>query len=350
MDSMQIVKHLGCRVNLPAGLKGEELHNLPPYALQQVYNVENYPAAPSHWMRAENENEGAFFIGVRKGQGLWLDFNECNHHKHEVAVLISIQGINPLTGKPMGKPELEKYPDNSQIPQNYLATTGTPNGQFWLDGFRGEDGQVRQYLISEEVLRGIAAQVIGDNRTYSIGIAFFISKNPKPKVERHRPIGSGTLISAISKTTSKAPAQIFEWGDDGLPNLRSHLRSSGSFVGIGNFYETEPQQEWTQSREFKQEATYACCIKQDTNEMESLFPSEVHTEEPVESTKLEIAAGARIKQQIHPDPKELDFWEEEPASILYLNYTSEKEVKTILKSGEVGSKNEGALSGLTVGN
>ena len=65
-------------------------------------------------------------------------------------------------------------------PQNYLATTGTPVGMFWLDGFRTAEGQVKQYILTAEEIKGVAAQIIGDQRVFAIGVAFYKSKLPKP--------------------------------------------------------------------------------------------------------------------------------------------------------------------------
>jgi len=178
---MTLSPNLGCELNLPAALSGSSLFGLPPYARTTAYPVDAFPACPENWERG-GPNDKAFFVEVQKGKGLWIDLNPCRNHDRHVAVILSIQGINPITGKPAGVPKMEQYQDGD-IPQNYLATTGTPDGQFWLDGFRGENGEVRQYFFTEETLRGIAAQVIGEARSFSIGMAFFLSKNKKPKAE-----------------------------------------------------------------------------------------------------------------------------------------------------------------------
>src|SRR5207244_4154404 len=70
-------------------------------------------------------------------------------------------------------------------PQNYMSTTGQPNGMLWLDGFLDSHGVTRQYIFTEEECRGVASQIIGNERVFAIGIAFFLSKQPKPVVPNY---------------------------------------------------------------------------------------------------------------------------------------------------------------------
>jgi hypothetical protein len=68
--------------------------------------------------------------------------------------------------------------------------------------------------------------------------------------------------------------------------------------------------------------------------------------------KMEIAAGARIDQQVYPDSLSLDAYQGEPEGIIVINYVSESDCDKILAAGKVnitGSR-EGFLTGLPVGN
>jgi hypothetical protein len=173
--------NLGVVINLPDALKGKGVNGLPPYARVTGYEVDKYPRCPATWTRGP----GSYFVPVKDGKGMWLDFNQVSRHPHHVAVIVSIQGINPLTGRKADVLDLERYDDKAAEPwirgyQNYLSTVASPQGMLWIDGFRAEDGTVRQYVFMKDEKRGVAAQLIGVDRVFAIGVAFFTSKEPKP--------------------------------------------------------------------------------------------------------------------------------------------------------------------------
>lgn len=66
--------------------------------------------------------------------------------------------------------------------------------------------------------------------------------------------------------------------------------------------------------------------------------------------KMEVAAGARVRQNVYPDPKDLSYWETTPAGLLVLNYCFEDEALQIITSSSGSRQSDGALSGLRVGN
>lgn len=162
--------------------------------------------------------------------------------------------------------------------QNYLATTATRHGLLWLDGFRAKDGQVRQYVFTQDTTRGVAAQIIGDERVYALGIAFFLSKNPKPRPEPER-----------------------------FPLYSSRSAGVKSITYGGNILER--------------------------------------------LSAPEIAAGARIRQNISADASGLDFWQDKCAGQIVVNYIFEEEAMQIIQAGraKLGS-DEGYMKGLKVGN
>jgi hypothetical protein len=73
---------------------------------------------------------------------------------------------------------------------------------------------------------------------------------------------------------------------------------------------------------------------------------------PVSVKKLEIAAGARIKQMIYDDPNPLEFWNTSPEGILVINYALEVDVEQILAAGrrDLTGHRDGFLKSLPVGN
>jgi hypothetical protein len=52
------------------------------------------------------------------------------------------------------------------------------------------------------------------------------------------------------------------------------------------------------------------------------------------STRLELAAGAKINQLVYRDPMSLDFWQDQPAGIIVINYTDEKTALEVISRGE----------------
>lgn len=178
--------------------RGEEIvQNLPPGAPRFAFSVDDYPACPPNWMHGSGK-ASSYWLPARPGCGMWLDFNYNYEHSHHVAVVVSIQGINPITGQKTNGLRLEQYRENCPVhntpfgqnrfceecghewdAQNYISTNTTPRGLFWIDGFRGGDGEVRQYVFTEETCKGVAAGIIGEDRVFAIGVAFYLSKEPK---------------------------------------------------------------------------------------------------------------------------------------------------------------------------
>ena len=207
------VNGLYASINTPEALKGEEVHQLPPYCPCNAYVVDEYENCPDNWMHG-SDKASSYFVPVEPNRGLWFDFTANDLHSHHVAVVVSVQGINPVTGQKTSCLNLEQYKGKCPIheknfeynrfcpdcgyewpAQSYLATT--TRQVLWIDGFRGENGKVRQYIITEEEIRGIAAQMIGDERVFAIGFAFYLSKNPKPQPEMAKfikiPLNEGAL-------------------------------------------------------------------------------------------------------------------------------------------------------------
>ena len=92
-------------LNTPDALKSEELdQSLPPYMRRAGRLVDKYPASPTKWMKSEGR-VASYFVPVTEGSGMWLDFNKNAKHTHDVAIVISIQGVNPLTGLPCKDPQ-----------------------------------------------------------------------------------------------------------------------------------------------------------------------------------------------------------------------------------------------------
>jgi len=346
---MMKINGLTCTLNMPEALKQcfgankEELAQaLPPYAPRQAFVVDEYPASPESWIRG-SAKEASYFIPVLPEHGLWLDFNENRNHTYQVAVLISIQGVNAITGQKVDKMRLEQYRTKCPVhdktfgherfceqcgykwdAQNYLASNATPYGFFWLDGFRAEDGVTRQFVFTKEKMRGIAAQIIGQERVFAIGIAFFLSKEPKP---------------APAVPPASLRGEVF-FGSSNFYGLSGAIGAhhKSSLPGSGHVV----RRLLTSRHDHDESPVVVGALAENVSPV---------SEQEYQETVLEIAAGAKIDQRVYPDPEKLEFWQEEATGIIYINYVDEKLAKTIIQAGrkDMTAGGEGFMQDLKVG-
>jgi len=321
MQTQMEIGEFTCGVHLPPAPEGGGVHRLPPSAIQPVYKVDEYPACPANWMHGSGL-ASSYFFAVEPGRHLWLDFNGNAMLSHHVAVVLSVQGINPITGQPSKVLRLEQYREKCPVhhikfgegrfcpecgyqwpPQNYMSTTCWPHGRFWIDGWRVEDGTIRGFLITDETLRGVAQQLIGEDRVWAIGIAFYRSIEPKPQVS---PL----------QVPRSVPSQLYGMCGQSVGScVCTNAVMAADSLGFGNV--------------------------------------PVKSVEPVATKQIEIAAGAKIGQRLdHCDHKPLDFYEEAPAGVLYANYCTPTELDRILAAGkrDLTAGGEGFLAGLKTGN
>lgn len=353
--STMTINGLHTQVNLPNAPEGDDVHSLPPYHKIQHHKVDEYPACPTNWMHGSGK-ASSYFFPVQTKKHLWLDFNQNWNHTHHVAIVMSIQGINPITGQQSKVLRLEQYRDKCPIhdvafkqdrfcekcangkgfkwpSQNYMTTVSTPKGQFWIDGWRAEANKIRGFLITAETMKGIATQLIGDDRVWAIGIAFYLSKEPKPQpvksVLRTCGLSSPVYGGAMnSKGSSFDYESITLGGFDDTKSLNSVAPVKATLSADSS----------TQSRS----------VARATNDNIS-----VNSVQPIETEKLEIGGGAKISQELaHHDPSELSFYQDEPAGIIYGNYCSQEDFEKIIAAGvrDMTANGEGFMDGLETGN
>lgn len=341
--------------NMPNAIKGDGSHSLPPYAKRMPFLVDEYPSCPSDWMRSEGKIK-SFFVPVEEGKGMWLDLNNNTELDRHVAVVISIQGINPITGLPCKDAQLEQYIDTcpkhnikfgadryckkckfNWPKQNYLATTATPQGLFWLDGFKTADGIVRQYLLTAEKMRGVASNLIGKDRVYAIGLSFFLSKEKKPESSVNTSI-LRSLTTYNNYYIDPNPFPKFTYTD------QDHTTGNPSY-NTNVFYccDTSNSSATFGSNSFGSITSSNVSEPRVINKKKSL---------QIKTKNLEIAAGSKINQSVYDDPENLDYWHSEPESIICISYCIESEALKIIESGkeEIENHPEGFLQGIPVGN
>lgn len=375
-QEMSVKKDLKCVFNMPEQVRSsfdgdeEEVHCLPPYAPVEAYPVDEYDACPSNWMHG-SDVASSYFVGVKENHGMWLDFNPCLYHTHDVAIVISIQGINPITGQKMvgdNPLRLEQYHKKCPVHdikfkqdrycekcgfkwpgQNYLTTTGTPEGLLWLDGFRTPEGSVRQYMFTEDKMRGVAAQMIGDERVFAIGIAYYLSKDKKPVVVK-RPavrIPNGIYHAGDSQWNNYPIMPGGYWNNEGVIDncmdldwtaMDTFTGSDIKYGGIGN-----------DTSKISCSNMQSSCSSSSSGSTLSSKRILRATAQVVPTKQLEIGAGALIAQRVYDDPKEIKYWEEKPAGMIYVNYCDEETMKKILEAGRRADKKDGFMNGIKVG-
>ena len=348
-----------CTLNLPPAETNDmgEGQKLPPYAPIAKYLVDDYEC-PSNWIKSEG-TMASYFCPVIEGRGLWLDFNKNFNNAYDVAILISVQGINPITGMKYEE-KLEQYSEtcpkcNEKFganrycetcgykwpKQNYLCTTGTPDGRLWIDGFRTIEGVVRQYIITEEKAKGVAANIIGENRVYAIGITFFHSKEPKAK--KSNSLGSDYNTGHNAKQKTFNPL-LFANNLCRITDNENEYFASES-IDLKSIEELKfSRGELKSSKQRKNTNIQTTNLEKSFEDLRSgpdprivrtkpQFFSPVHTPinwkitdkkaEVKKNTKkinLEVGVGKQIKQEVYDDPMKINYWNTEPDGRICVNY------------------------------
>ena len=336
---MMEINGLYAQINTPPALIGEIAHGLPPHAPRPSYAVDEYPACPKNWMHGSSK-ASSYFVPVTVGTGLWFDFTRNVFHTHDVAIVISVQGINPITGKKVIALNLEQYREKCPVhdiefkqdrycpkceyiwpAQNYIAST---TGQLlWIDGFRNEKGEVRQYILTEEIARGISAQVIGKDRVWAIGFAFYLSKEPRKTTPRSTP-----WFAPAGYQCMDSEYMDFDMAPKALYSMMLSPKASINAVS------SSPSDSMSNS----------------VSSSIARGSSMKRAAKPMEQKMLEIGAGARIKQEVGIDPNHIEFWQPEPIGLIYVSYVDEETSQKIISAGKRQDKKESSLAGLKVGN
>lgn len=404
-QTTMVVNGLHCRFHMPKAVGRqynedgtEKIAGLPPGNPRPAFKVDEYPACPTGWMHGSGK-AGSFFVPVMPEHGMWLDFNGNNVNKYHVAAVVSVQGINPLTGRKTDPIRLEQYKTKCPVHaiefeqdrfcktckhkwpgQNYLSSNN--GGAFWLDGFMTEEGVIRQWFFTEDECKGVAAQLIKDQRVFAIGIAFYLSKEPKPQPKWETYSGGMMMCAAGGGAASGGFTNWCPPGPYGPPGPSgasiNHLYDGGSISiandggGLESIYTSSnvgptgiqgptggptgptgaigPQSPSLKYNPMGQDEDFFLATRsaEPKKSRSALRQDQVEIEKSAK--KIEIGAGAKIVQRIHDDPEPLDFWRDEPEAFVYINYCDAETCKKILAAGKREEAAEGFLEGLKIAN
>jgi hypothetical protein len=247
-----------------------------------IYNVRDFRGScPNSW------NEKGIFIPVQGTEAMWMSFSRTT----PIALTVGAGGINAVTGKRLAA-NLEEG--------GYLVTPPQP----WLDGWKGTDGTVRQFVCAEykggEGLT-VGEQLIGkESKTGGIAFAVFESDKRLPGV--HTPghyyngvpgkWNSGVKLGGVSNL----PGIEFVTLDAQLMPCAS---ASSEFYGAEASYSAQSLERSTAGRLRKSMA------------------------------EMGVGAGGRITQKIYPDPYGLDVWKGVPSYLGYLYLVSAEDFADI---------------------
>jgi hypothetical protein len=354
---MYLMEHKGFKASIKRALRltGDYVHQLPPGTDIDVTPVDAFKEPLRHWVAGP----GNYVVPVESDWGLWFDWRQ--NDDLNTAILPSIKGMNPITGRRTNGFSLERYSNKCPVhniefkeglfcekcnfkwpKQNYIASPNT----LWWDGFRTKDGKVRQFFFTEDLLKSIPELVIGKEDTVpAFGFAFF-----KPKKQRIREIITQqcyTYNNLYDFLANEYKGDYFydmntapQYSGDNHIYYSSHnyaddnirLCSSGN-IGLGD---SNPNRN-----------LFTCSSTANEVKTESLNIGKTRSI----NAEVGVGAGAEIYQDVTVDTLNLEDWEDKPSSVIRLYFVFVEQFKEIKSRGLVDliGEKEGYLANLPVG-
>ena len=142
----------------------DEASNLPPsLGVFDVYKVAEFANnCPKSWDR------DGYFIAMHSQEAMWMSFQNCE----PVAIMVGAGSINAVNGNKFGE-KLEQG--------GYLVAPPQP----WLDGWKGDDGTVYQFIATEVGENKTIGEQLAETKEHAILVSVFKAKNPE-KLQCHR--------------------------------------------------------------------------------------------------------------------------------------------------------------------
>lgn len=322
---VHVMEHAGFKASLMRAkrIKGEGIHNLPSGIQIPVFPLASLPGAPKEWVR----EAGSYVCPVDTEWGLWFDFTM--NDDINTAIMVSVKGINPITGQKIEGFGLEQYADKCPVhnepftherhcekcgykwvPQSYLSH---PN-ILWLDGFKQPDGSVRQFFFTDEDKRDVASLVIGkENTVPAFGFVFYRPKNPRTPPKS---ILRGVSEMSVYPKNSAFIANSYYFNNSGSHTYYAATHTTCCSKGI----------------------IKAQCVSNDEisdTKLGSIELSERGIQEPKQSKDVSVGAGAQIRQDIETCSLGVNGWQEQYSGIIRLYFCFEEQFNDILSKGGI---------------
>jgi hypothetical protein len=393
-DTVMTYKGFHAQIMETQRLKGDQVFGLPPGSALEVYPADAFVEYPENWLKGP----GVFVVPVRPDKGLWFNWNM--NDSANTAVLPTVKGCNPITGMQTSGFHLERY--DTKCPKHGVDFKGDrycpecdykwPFGNYvaspnvlWWDGFANtKDGTVRQFFFTEEEMRDIASKMIGkENTVPAFGFAFYKPKEPRPtKVNFYR--GSHCGESAFQKSLLYGELSSKSFGT-GQPDVSyTYTNSTGPVLGDVFTKGSLSAQNCAGDQPIAMYASAASPAAEFSNLMDvdcerSLggekqlhdrladfkASKSVRTKRTIASgsdasaqyrdvqpvKEVSIGAGAKIAQNLQPDPYALDTWCDKPEAVMTVYFVFEEKFEELKAGGlrDLEGKPEGMLAGMPVG-
>ena len=347
-------------------LVGEEIHGLPSGKPIACIPIKCLPGCDESWVR----RAGTYVVPIKREFGFWFDWRD--NDEFNTAVISSIKGINPITGRKIDNIRMEQYREKCPIHdcelshgnycdecgynipyQNYISY---PNVPMWQDGFRQADGSVRQFFFTEEDMRDVASAIIGKKNTVpAFGFAFYRCVNDRGSKEKPRSIGNDYSANSINNvpcddcdlSSSPSCGGVIDEGSSGGFTDWSDSDGVVKHSAINNIKITSDVVIQNANSERKHLETYSFEIgKSDSFSEEKEDIKERFVKD------VSVGAGARIKQNLALDKTPLGEWGEKPESLITLYFVFEEQLEAIIEKGgikELKNKPQGYLENIPVG-
>jgi hypothetical protein len=337
-------------------LTGDIVHGLPPGNNLPAFHIDHFPGAPKDWIRTDPKyNSASYIIPIPNDSetAFWFDWTKNNHLN--TAILASVKGINPITGLALEGPILEEYKNKCPVhniefsgdirfckqcnyswpPQNYICH---PN-VLWWDGFRQQDGKVRQFFFTTEERRDIASLIIGKHNVVpAFGFIFYKPKEPR-------------IVNWIE--IEEQETVHYKWysgpGGQCVCKLSNNtVDRGGAGTGGPNYVNV------SSTTKNPEELTNVIYMSNESSTTMDFMPIARSVGKQVKSMKsmsVSIGAGAQINQDLLLDDLGLDKWKAEPEAIIRLYFCFVDQFQEILAKGfdPLKGQSEGFLDKLPIG-
>ncbi len=369
---MTRMEHKGffARIKEADRLTGDYVHSLPPGRDLPVYQADAFKVYPENWMKGP----GVFVVPVRPNKGLWFDWRDndaCN-----TAIIPTVKGCNPITGLQTTGFFMERY--ESKCPKhgcdlqaerfcpecgykwsdrNYVSQS-----PLWWDGFRSEDGSVRQFFFTEEMMRDVATHMIGkENTVPAFGFAFYSTKQPRPKIVEqyiYQSYAVKTPVYLNAPLYSTGGIHEVKGGQSGLGTLRCAKKFKTSTEALQkdvSFSCSAPAPSEQMSASMESLIDMDCERSYNPSQNDVVLDSFTMETEVRESytpqKEVVVGAGVKIRQELPVDTGNLDIWKDKPDSVMTVYFVFQEEFNRMAAGGLKDFKDckDGMLNGLPVG-
>ncbi len=327
---------------------------------------------------------GSYVCAVDSDWGLWFNFQH-NNYKNS-SVVVSVKGMNPLTGQRIEGLGLQQYKEccpahktkfkhkrlcekcGFEWPeQNYISDPSP----FFLDGFRTSDGKVRQFYFTEDMAKSIPELVIGkDDTVPAFGFCFYNLKDMKnnyengnrlknKKAEEHFRKDIQTLASYGTYSVDSGTTYHGYSGYSGCLNLKRKRSKYGGSASAGGpitamYSKCCEISDFTigSSADFSSAPIAMAASPFEVKTSGIIIPeSKKRISRSFKSAEVGIGAGEEIDQTFSGDRRSVDVWQDKPASIFRIYFVFQEEFERYVKAGlnVLKSEKEGILAGCPVG-